>query len=295
MLRIETLCLGLATSLCVLACGDDSSASRGDSGQSATASDASAQGTGIDASTSPDATLGLDGALPGTTPHGDAASQPDSGADAARVGANLSCEQLTLAASTALRGALEVNRGCAVDSDCKEVWLSTSCYDGCSSIASAAQAQKLESAIGEQNSTSCAAFKARGCQYIAHPCDPPGGAVCIVGECREYRGSLPVTQPDGGVGVSPVRLDNPASPATADLKTGQRLELTLRTVGGGGYAEPTVSSVALRFVESFLPRLQNPGGPTKVFVFEAASPGTVQVSIPHSARPDPFKLTVNIR
>jgi hypothetical protein len=294
MLRIETLCLGFCTSLSLLACGDDTSAQKGDSGQSATASDASAQG-GIDGGNAPDATPPLDGAPPGATTGDAAASRSDSSADAALGTSDLSCEQLTQAASTALRGALEASSSCTLDTDCREVWLTTACYDGCSGIVSAAQAQKLESAISEQNGTSCAAFKARGCSYIAHPCDPPSGPVCIAGECREYRGSLPVARADGGVGASPVALNNPASPARADLAAGQRLELTLRSVGPGAYTEPTVSAVALRFVESFLPRLQNPGGPTKVFVFEAVSPGTVQVSIPHSTRPDAFNLTVTIR
>lgn len=293
MLRSELLCLGFATSLVALACGDDTPTQKGDSGQSATASDASAPGTGVDASNVPDAAVFVDGAVPGAS--ADAASPADGGTDAGLGTNNLSCEQLTQAASTALRGALEVSSSCTLDTDCKEVWLTTPCYDGCSSIVSAVQAQKLESTISEQNGTSCAAFKARGCSYIAHPCDPPSGPVCIAGECREYRGSLPVARADGGAGVSPVALDNPAAPARADLTAGQRLELTLRSVGPGAYTEPTVSAVALRFVESFLPRQQNPGGPTKVFVFEAVSPGTVQVSIPHSTRPDAFHLTVTIR
>lgn len=294
MLRIETLCLGLAASLSVLACGDDSPGTRGDSGQSATASDASTV-SDLDAGSAADATVAPDGSPPGASPGGDAASKPDSGADSAIAAANLSCEQLTQAAGTALRGALEAGGSCSRDTDCKSFALSTACSDSCSGIAPASVSQALQSVIEAQNGSTCAVFKERGCKAIIPPCKPPAAPACIAGECRDYHGSLPVSGPGGGASVAVAVLDNPASPARGDLTAGQRLELTLRSVGAGAYTEPTLSAVALRFVESFLPRLQNPGGPTKVFVFEAVSPGTVQISIPHSTRPDAFNLTVTIR
>jgi hypothetical protein len=288
MPRSELLYLGLTTSLVALACGDDSP-TRGDSGQSATASDAG--GAVFDAATgAPE----VDAALPPVMLASDAA-RPDGGTDAGPSVQNLSCEQLSQAASTALRAALDESYGCTLDSECTQVGLRASCHDGCAAIVSTTAAQRLQSAIDEQDRTTCAAFGTRGCKFIAPPCTPLGEAACIAGECRDYRGSLPVARPDGGTAVTRVVLDNPASPAQAEVSAGQRLELTLRSVFGGAYTEPTVSAVALRFVESFLPRLQNPGGPSKVFVFEAISPGTVQVTVPHSTRPDAFKLTVAIR
>jgi hypothetical protein len=158
---------------------------------------------------------------------------------------------------------------------------------------SATAQQALDTASAEQNRTTCAEFAARGCVAQVPPCDAPGLAACIGRECTEFQGSAP-TDADAGTAKAPLVL-NVASGMSVELVVDQRLEVTLGTLGPSGvYGEPQLSSTALRFAQRFLPRLQNPGGPTTVFVFQAVSAGKVELTIPHATR-EPFKLTVTIR
>jgi hypothetical protein len=74
---------------------------------------------------------------------------------------------------------------------------------------------------------------------------------------------------------------------------GQQIEISLATVGPGSYGDPIVSSAAIRFRNVAWPRLQNPGGPTQIYVFQAAAEGEAEIRIPHSGR-DPFSVTVRV-
>ncbi|HEV8551758.1 MAG TPA: hypothetical protein VGQ57_22075, partial [Polyangiaceae bacterium] len=56
--------------------------------------------------------------------------------------------------------------------------------------------------------------------------------------------------------------------------------------------DPTTSSASVRFVGEVDPALQNPGGPTQIFRFEADAPGTAIITIPHTVHPDPFQVTI---
>ena len=69
---------------------------------------------------------------------------------------------------------------------------------------------------------------------------------------------------------------------------GQQIEITLGTVGPAQYGVPLVSSTAVRLESTALNWPPNPGGPTFVYVFEAAAAGEAQVIIPilHSPEPD---------
>ena len=69
---------------------------------------------------------------------------------------------------------------------------------------------------------------------------------------------------------------------------GQQIEITLGIVGPRYYGTPQVSSPAIRFESAELAGPQNPGGPTYVFVFEAANEGEAQITIPviDSENPD---------
>jgi hypothetical protein len=61
---------------------------------------------------------------------------------------------------------------------------------------------------------------------------------------------------------------------------GQRLEITLGTVGPKQYGDPQVSSPAIRLESVALVAPTNPGGATYIYMFEAAGEGEAQVKVP---------------
>ena len=69
---------------------------------------------------------------------------------------------------------------------------------------------------------------------------------------------------------------------------GQQIEITLGTLSPAQYGVPMVSSTAVRLESTALNWPPNPGGPTFVYIFEAAAAGEAQVIIPilHSPEPD---------
>ena len=70
-------------------------------------------------------------------------------------------------------------------------------------------------------------------------------------------------------------------------KVGQQIEITLGTVGPAQYGVPLVSSTAVRLESTALNWPPNPGGPTFVYIFEAAAAGEAQVIIPILNSPQP--------
>jgi len=69
---------------------------------------------------------------------------------------------------------------------------------------------------------------------------------------------------------------------------GQQIEITLGTIGGPQYGKPEVSSAAIRLESVALGVPVTPGGPTFIYIFEAAAEGQVQVKVPiiNSNNPD---------
>jgi hypothetical protein len=61
---------------------------------------------------------------------------------------------------------------------------------------------------------------------------------------------------------------------------GQRIEITLGTVGPRRYGDPQISSSVIRLDSVALATPVNPGGPTFIYMFEAAAEGEAQVKIP---------------
>jgi hypothetical protein len=61
---------------------------------------------------------------------------------------------------------------------------------------------------------------------------------------------------------------------------GQRIEITLGTVGPRQYGDPQISSSVIRLDSVALATPVNPGGPTFIYMFEAAAEGEAQVKIP---------------
>jgi hypothetical protein len=61
---------------------------------------------------------------------------------------------------------------------------------------------------------------------------------------------------------------------------GQRIEITLGTVGPRQYGDPQISSSVIRLDSVALATPVNPGGPTFIYMFEVAAEGEAQVNIP---------------
>jgi hypothetical protein len=101
--------------------------------------------------------------------------------------------------------------------------------------------------------------------------------------------------------VNRVRLNAEDRGRTVSLAAGDRIELTLQTIGPGPYTTPQLSSGAVRFLSESTPGPPNPGGVSQLFRFEAAASGRAELTIPHSGespqRPQTpaFALTFDVR
>ncbi len=81
---------------------------------------------------------------------------------------------------------------------------------------------------------------------------------------------------------------------------GERIEITLGSIGPGEYSDPQISSGAIRLKSSNLKGIPNPGGPTYVYTFEAVAEGKARIHFPfvNAITPEAAKLrifTVTIR
>jgi hypothetical protein len=83
----------------------------------------------------------------------------------------------------------------------------------------------------------------------------------------------------------------------ASAKVGERIIVTLQTIGGGHYDTPQISSHAIRFEgESAVSSAkQNPGGPTQVYRFTAVAEGAAQIRIPHTGSNPTVTFTIQVR
>jgi hypothetical protein len=75
---------------------------------------------------------------------------------------------------------------------------------------------------------------------------------------------------------------------------GQPIHITLQTIGPGQYNSPEISSSAIRFESVAFADKQNPGGPTQVYHFLAASEGEAQIKIPHTESNPVFVVTIRV-
>ena len=78
-----------------------------------------------------------------------------------------------------------------------------------------------------------------------------------------------------------LHLDGKNTGRRVAATTGQAIEITLQTIGPGGYDSPQVSSPAIRFEGVEFAKLKIPGGPTQVYRFRAASEGEAQIKLLH--------------
>lgn len=82
---------------------------------------------------------------------------------------------------------------------------------------------------------------------------------------------------------------------------GQQIEITLGTIGPKQYGTPQVSSPAIQLESTALDWPPNPGGPTFIYIFEAAAEGEAQIQVPIVNSDDPdltkqltFAVTIRV-
>lgn len=79
---------------------------------------------------------------------------------------------------------------------------------------------------------------------------------------------------------------------TIKVPVGSEVDITLQTVGPGQYANPQVSSTAVRFLGMSLVTPVVPAGPTQLFRFEATAPGQSVITIQGPANNPAFEVTL---
>lgn len=92
-----------------------------------------------------------------------------------------------------------------------------------------------------------------------------------------------------------IELSSAALGSSVDASPRQEVDITLQTIGAGEYASPSVSSDKIQFLDVTTPAAQNPGGPIQQFHFEAESPGTAVITIPHTVRSQAFDVTIVVQ
>ena len=109
------------------------------------------------------------------------------------------------------------------------------------------------------------------------------------------------------VGVSchspsePISLNNSSNGLTISVAVGDRIDITLQTIGPGQYETPVVSSGSVRFLGESSAGPPNPGGPRQLFRFQAVAPGRAEITIPHTIleppppQIPPFAIAVDVR
>jgi hypothetical protein len=86
-----------------------------------------------------------------------------------------------------------------------------------------------------------------------------------------------------------ISLDNGNTGQSVVAAVGEKIEVTLQTVGPGQYGDPIVTSGSVKFLEESSAGTPNPGGPRQLYRFEAVSSGQANITIPHTGGlPDAF-------
>jgi hypothetical protein len=98
-----------------------------------------------------------------------------------------------------------------------------------------------------------------------------------------------------------ISLDNSSNGHTISVAPGDKIDITLQTIGPGQYETPTVSSGSIRFLGESSAGMPNPGGPRQLFRFEAVTVGRADITIPHTIldpplpQTPPFAIAVDVR
>jgi hypothetical protein len=114
--------------------------------------------------------------------------------------------------------------------------------------------------------------------------------MALGGNCAGQASQSPSSQKE-------VSLNRANDGQKVSAKVGQRIVVTLQTIGGGHYDTPQVSSRAVRFDSAMdpPPRQQNPGGPTQVYRFTAVDEGEALIRIRHTGSNPTVTFTIQVK
>jgi hypothetical protein len=104
----------------------------------------------------------------------------------------------------------------------------------------------------------------------------------------------------GSSGSQTISLSNADSGRIVVAAVGDKIEVTLQTIGPGQYGTATSSSAAVRVLGEAPPAGQpNPGGVRQLYLFEAVASGRASIEIPHGVSlsqdpAPPFAITVEV-
>ncbi len=105
----------------------------------------------------------------------------------------------------------------------------------------------------------------------------------------------------GSSGSKIISVENGDAGQSVVASVGEKIEVTLQTVGPGQYGDPILSSESVKFLEESSSGTPNPGGSRQLYRFEAVSSGQVNITIPHTGGlPDgpvipAFTITVMVK
>jgi hypothetical protein len=97
-----------------------------------------------------------------------------------------------------------------------------------------------------------------------------------------------------------ISVTNDDSGRTVVADVGDRIEVTLQTIGPGQFGTPILSTNSVAFLGEFAAAPANPGGARQLYRFEAVSAGRTYIAIPHDGDPPNgpanagFNITVEV-
>ena len=110
-------------------------------------------------------------------------------------------------------------------------------------------------------------------------------------------GGSSTTDRDGGLAGLHLskELSDSDHDSSATVSVGDVVRLRLHSVGAGYDELPTLSSESVKFDGIDYPHIQNPGGPTQDFYFEAVSSGSTVVTVSHGDASVSFVVKILVR
>jgi hypothetical protein len=98
-----------------------------------------------------------------------------------------------------------------------------------------------------------------------------------------------------------IKMSNADAGRSVVVEAGDKIEVTLQTIGPGQYGDPLASSGSVMFLGESSADTLNPAGPRQLYRFKAVSPGRYYLTIPHTgdlpagAAIPAFSVTVEVQ
>src|SRR5512134_2856180 len=86
----------------------------------------------------------------------------------------------------------------------------------------------------------------------------------------------------GSPEIETIRVGNADAGRIVVAGVGDKIEVTLQTIGAGSYGNPTVSSGSVVFLGQSSVGPPIPAGATQLYRFQAVAPGRADITIPHT-------------